>query len=72
MTLITKLDGILRVLTVKVGLNASGSEDKGSALRAAPARARAPTLSEWTFTMQESGTKKLFKVTRKARNFSQA
>ena len=39
-TLITKLDGILHVVTVKVGLNAGGSEDRGSAARAAPARQR--------------------------------
>ena len=39
-TSISKLDGILHVVTVKVGLNASGSEDRGSA-----ARARAPTLT---------------------------
>ena len=43
-TLITKLDGILHVVTVRVGLNASGSEDRGSAARArhrrAPARRR--------------------------------
>ena len=44
-TLITKLDGILHVVTVKVGLNANGSEDRKCRARAAPARARAPTLT---------------------------
>ena len=40
-TLITKLDGIFHAVTVKVGLNASGSKDRGSAARGTGARPRA-------------------------------